>query len=472
MAVVASGDWWTLDDEGLLSIFCVGNMPEDSRPWSAYAGQITAVEIADGVTSIADEAFDSHYGNYSNLASVTIPDNVASIGSAAFSGCVALTNIALPRGLTVISSCAFSACSSLHRIFIPDSVTNIGEGAFYECEALAHVYYAGTRAQWESIAIHGEGAEEEGYGYENLLSAKIHFNSADFPMLIPPGAFPVTVRYTSGGQTFATSFSLEMAESYCVITPPTKTAYSRTELLDYTGLVVTERFFADNASVNITTQCEFNPAEGTEVTETGVITVSVNSGGKARGTFRLLVKSANVIASGDGWALYDDGVLEIFCAGDMPDYEDLSPSDSSRYWEFLGKYGYDGANYYITSAPWDIYNHDLYDGNYRGYDEEEHFIRDRLIDTVYIWQGVTAIGNFAFAYLPLRNNSVTIPDSVTRIGDYAFYSSQLSSVVIPNSVKEIGEYAFYDTYLEAVTISRDCEVGHQAFPSNCTINYY
>ena len=40
--------------------------------------------------------------------------------------------------------------------------------------------------------------------------------------------------------------------------------------------------------------------------------------------------------------------------------------------------------------------------------------------------------------------SVTIPDSVTSIGDYAFsYCTGLTSVTIPNSVTSIGADAFY-----------------------------
>jgi hypothetical protein len=41
--------------------------------------------------------------------------------------------------------------------------------------------------------------------------------------------------------------------------------------------------------------------------------------------------------------------------------------------------------------------------------------------------------------------SLTIGNSVTSIGDYAFYKCpKLTSVIIPNSVKSIGKYAFED----------------------------
>ena len=54
-----------------------------------------------------------------------------------------------------------------------------------------------------------------------------------------------------------------------------------------------------------------------------------------------------------------------------------------------------------------------------------------------------------------RQGSIIIPDSVTSIGDYAFFlCSGLSSVSIPDSVTSIGDYAFiYCTSLTSVTIT-------------------
>ena len=65
---------------------------------------------------------------------------------------------------------------------------------------------------------------------------------------------------------------------------------------------------------------------------------------------------------------------------------------------------------------------------------------------------VTSIGNEAFYYCDSLT-SITIPDSVTTIGESAFSGSSLTSVNIPDSVTTIGNSAFYGcTSLTSVTI--------------------
>ena len=65
------------------------------------------------------------------------------------------------------------------------------------------------------------------------------------------------------------------------------------------------------------------------------------------------------------------------------------------------------------------------------------------LTSVTIPNSVTSIGSWAFVGCD-GLTSVTIPNSVTSIGDGAFWAcSGLTSVTIPNSVKSIGYYAFY-----------------------------
>ena len=86
------------------------------------------------------------------------------------------------------------------------------------------------------------------------------------------------------------------------------------------------------------------------------------------------------------------------------------------------------------------------------------------LTSVTISNSVTSIGEYAFAYCGLT--SVTIPNSVTTIGNYAFeYCSGLTSVTIGNSVTSIGGYAFYNcSGLTSVTIPNSVtSIGGGAF---------
>jgi len=77
---------------------------------------------------------------------------------------------------------------------------------------------------------------------------------------------------------------------------------------------------------------------------------------------------------------------------------------------------------------------------------------------------VTSIGEFAFFWSDLT--SVIIPNSVTSIGEYAFSDcSSLISVTIPNSVTSIGGSAFKDcSSLTSVTIPEGItSIGGSAF---------
>ena len=99
---------------------------------------VTAANIPSNVNGI-DVVAIGGFSGCKNLASVTIPDSVTSIGSYAFSGCTSLTDITIPDSVTEIWYNAFYNCSSLANITIPNSVTNIGRNAFESCASLTSI---------------------------------------------------------------------------------------------------------------------------------------------------------------------------------------------------------------------------------------------------------------------------------------------------------------------------------------------
>ena len=77
------------------------------------------------------------------------------------------------------------------------------------------------------------------------------------------------------------------------------------------------------------------------------------------------------------------------------------------------------------------------------------------INKVVIEYGVTSIGSRVF-HLCLRLTSITIPNSVTSIRDYAFKNCNITSITIPNSVTSIGEKVFMDNLrLTSIIVEKD-----------------
>ena len=60
---------------------------------------------------------------------------------------------------------------------------------------------------------------------------------------------------------------------------------------------------------------------------------------------------------------------------------------------------------------------------------------------------------------------------IIDVGAFA-NATKLKYVRIPESVKKIGEYAFRNTLLTSVTIARDCEYYPTSFPDGCVVNFY
>ncbi len=92
---------------------------------------------------------------------------------------------------------------------------------------------------------------------------------------------------------------------------------------------------------------------------------------------------------------------------------------------------------------------------------------------VIIKDGVTSIGDCAF-YLGVEDDhglsSIEIPDSVERIGKYAFFHCrELKSINLPYGIKKIDDYAFYCSGLAGIDIPASVEdIGIGVFAGSCS----
>lgn len=87
---------------------------------------------------------------------------------------------------------------------------------------------------------------------------------------------------------------------------------------------------------------------------------------------------------------------------------------------------------------------DIGDFAFAGVTDEASIAEGRLLENVNIPDSVTRIGKYAFAECPLLTN-ITIPEGVTLINDYTFECcSSLTSVSVPSGVTGISQCAFYN----------------------------
>ncbi len=132
--------YWMVLGDGTLSITgCTYGWFEDLNltvPASLDTGSYGILPV----TGIGNEAFNGR----TRLMSITLPSGLKNIGDRAFGGCSGLTGIALPIGLTTIGEEAFNACQGLTEITLPDGLISIGNGAFSACYNLKTIVMSDT----------------------------------------------------------------------------------------------------------------------------------------------------------------------------------------------------------------------------------------------------------------------------------------------------------------------------------------
>lgn len=93
--------------------------------------------------------------NCRELAQITIPKCVETIGESAFESCDKLEVVNFNTNLKKIEENAFIHCSSLTDVALPSSLLEIGDNVFKNCRKLSHVTISGNLKKIGSAAFRG-----------------------------------------------------------------------------------------------------------------------------------------------------------------------------------------------------------------------------------------------------------------------------------------------------------------------------
>ena len=451
---------------------------------------VTELVIPEGVTSIGSYAFY----NYSRLTSVTIPNSVKTVGSEAFYKCSSLTRVhisdvgawcqiefgsdeanplyyakdlslkgelvtevVIPEGITSVGSYAFYRYSPLTAVSFPESVTSIGNFAFYDCYGLTDVSLP------ESITSIGNYAFS---GCSRLTSITI----PDTVISIGMSPFSLTAYYDTDSnwdnnalyignhlikvnRSHSGSFSVRegtiniagSAFSNCSeltdITLPQsvktigRKAFCQCYKLTDIAFPHSLTFMGEYAFSMCTGLKSATIPEG--VTSIGKdtfyrcsalteLTIPEGVTSIGSGAFDTCSNLTDITLPGSVKTIGSDAFsacnkltrvhipdIESWCQIEFDDYE-ATPINCGDY-------------FYVNGTRLDL--------------------RELVIP-----EGVTSIGDYAF-YSCYEIKSITFPESLTAIGEEAFYAcSKITSLTIPETVTSIGTYAFHISGLNSVLI--------------------
>ncbi|MBQ8866350.1 MAG: leucine-rich repeat protein [Bacteroidaceae bacterium] len=406
-----------------------GDMPEN-----------TTIAVKEGTTSIAEGAFK----NQTNLVGITIPESVTHIGKDAFTGTTwydgledgpiyinkvlykykgtmeantaievtegtvniaegafenftQLTKVVLPNTVTTIEKAAFSGCTGLSELTMGDAIASIGDDAFKSCSNLSKIHVSSNDRMF--AILYGD-AISWGEGSSNPFTLAKHIYVADTEvteLTLPDGMTEINQGFFNNFGKNVTSLTI----------PGSVTTIGDAAFQDWTKL----------ASVTI----------GNSVKSIGA---NAFKGCTALTTIELPIPVSTI-----GEYAFD-GCTNL---------SSITLGDSVKT---IGNWAFNGCSSLTTvdvNTLLTMFNVTCGNSNSNPFKIAPKLSvnGEEITTELVIPEGVTEIKQGFFYNWGSDITSVTIPNSVKKIGSSAFSNwTKLASVAIGDSVKIIGDNAF------------------------------
>lgn len=369
---------------------------------AAFRGsrKISEIEIGENIISIGDSAFY----NCTALQKITIPSSVKTLGNSCFLACRSIKEINLPFSVTELPDFLFAYCSSLEKVTFSDQLVSIGESCFQSCQKLTSIHLP------DSVEILSKNTFE---GCLELKEVRISKNMKAIPdncfykcQALENIIYPMDLKLKKIGQN---------AFGGCVLLKEVDIPYGVESIGNYAYIY-----------------CK--ALEKITIPET---VTRVGFGAFIDTKFYVEAYENNqLFIYADKWLVKGN---ELFKASTTEIRPDMIENDTVG----IADYAF---NEWLSLEKIELNASTKYIGNYSFYKCTKLWKIKTQNDSV------VSIGAYAFSGCALTN--VALGTGLKEIGDYAFYYNlQLNNnsynpySLIPESVTRVGAYAFYKTKL-------------------------
>lgn len=350
---------------------------------------LTTVNIPSTVTEIQQYAFDR-----TGLTSLTLPSGLVTIGQNAFYDCQALTlsSATFPTSLLTIGSEAFYHCNGLTSVELPIGLRSIGERGFKSCENLSSVTLPTPRYN-------------NSYDMKGLNAHVFSGCTALTSITIPEG-------FTSIGESaFNNCWELEEVNLPSTLTSIGLYAFQDCHELESITIPAKVSSFGRYAFYNCPKLNEVSIQRETPPSQTNTPVFRTPAEGETV-TLKVPMGCESAYSGNNGYYPYFTNIIgvpmpgQVITCNEIPYTILTSPEGDTPGTVMLGTGSYQTPAYGSSTSG-----------------------------------AITIPGMVTYA-----NGDDTYNFTVTTLGGYAFFSSNVTSITLPSTITEIKEYAVNNCY--------------------------